>query len=153
MKSVIRPLAVMVVFFAAVISLAHDAKAQSAEEELNWTNFSNKQRANDGQGNQRENADYVLVTYDKESIKFIYPDRNDLVIKFPISSKFQGIDDTIFYTSEAGISNIRLDSDRNVTVYYEDDTIIQFETDLYFYWSEQDEDKNTAELSEVTGGR
>ena len=71
------------------------------------------------------------------------PSATDLVIKFPISSSYSGIDDIILYTSEEGISNIRVDEERNVTVYYEDKTIISFETDLYFYWTDQSENDST----------
>lgn len=131
------------VFLCCTWLVGPEAIAQDSSEEMNWTTFSNKQKAQSSEGEVRENADYVLVTYDKASIQFIYPDRNDLVIKFPISSKYDGIDDIILYTSEEGISNIRVDEDRNVTVYYEDKTIISFETDLYFYWTDQSKGDST----------
>ena len=131
------------VFLCCTWLAGPEAKAQDSDEEMNWTTFSNKQKAQSSEGEVRENTDYVLVTYDKASIQFIYPDRNDLVIKFPISSKYEGIDDIILYTSEEGISNIRVDEDRNVTVYYEDKTIISFETDLYFYWTDQSKGDST----------
>ena len=126
--------------FAGIDVIAQD---QEASRDMNWTTFSNKQTAKSSEGEVRENTDYVLVTYDKESIQFIYPDRNDLVIKFPISSSYDGIDDIVLYTSEEGISNIRVDEERNVTVYYEDKTIISFETDLYFYWTDQSKSDST----------
>lgn len=137
----------LVMFYSAEI------KAQSTgEEELNWTTFSNKQKAQNGEGEVRENRDYVLVTYERSSIKFIYPDRDDLIINFPITSKYDGIDDMILYTQEEGITNIRVDSDRNVTVYYDDKTIISFETDLYFYWKDQSAaDSTTVDLSGIQG--
>ena len=138
------PLFTLTLVFLCCIWLAGpEAIAQNSGEEMNWTTFSNKQKAQSSEGEVRENTDYVLVTYDKASIQFIYPDRNDLVIKFPISSKYDGIDDIILYTSEEGISNIRVDEDRNVTVYYEDKTIISFETDLYFYWTDQSKGDST----------
>lgn len=133
----------ILIFVFCIGLISPDATAQNAEEEMNWTTFSNKQKARSSEGDVRENEDYVLVTYDKESIQFIYPDRNDLVIKFPISSKYEGIDDIILYTNEEGISNIRVDEERNVTVYYEDKTIISFETDLYFYWTDQSKGDST----------
>ncbi len=127
---------------------------QAIEEELNWTTFSNKQTAQNDKGEIRENKDYVLVTYEKTSIKFIYPERDDLVIKFPISSKYDGIDDLILYTKEEGITNIRVDSERNVTVYYDDKTIISFEADLYFYWKDQHAaDSTIIDLSATEGGK
>ena len=134
------PIINFLLIFALSVGLTGlDVNAQDAGEEMNWTTFSNKQKARNSEGEVRENTDYVLVTYDKESIQFIYPERNDLVIKFPISSSYNGIDDIILYTNEEGISNIRVDEERNVTVYYEDKTIISFETDLYFYWTDQSE--------------
>ena len=129
--------AIIMVFVLSLGLVYSNVNAQDSTEEMNWTTFSNKQKAQSSEGEVRENTDYVLVTYDKESIQFIYPDRNDLIIKFPISSKYNGIDDVVLYTDEEGISNIRIDDERNVTVYYEDQTIISFETDLYFYWTDQ----------------
>ncbi len=134
---------VMMVFVFSLGFVHFHVNAQDSNEEMNWTTFSNKQRAQSSEGDVRENTDYVLVTYDKESIQFIYPDRNDLIIKFPISSKYNGIDDVVLYTDEEGISNIRIDDERNVTVYYEDQTIISFETDLYFYWTDQSKKDST----------
>ncbi|MDN5213857.1 hypothetical protein QQ020_17415 [Fulvivirgaceae bacterium BMA12] len=133
----------MMVFVFSLGFVHSNVNAQDSNEEMNWTTFSNKQRAQSSEGEVRENTDYVLVTYDKESIQFIYPDRNDLIIKFPISSKYNGIDDVVLYTDEEGISNIRIDDERNVTVYYEDQTIISFETDLYFYWTDQSKKDST----------
>lgn len=133
----------ILIFVLSAGLISPDVIAQDASEELNWTTFSNKQKARNSEGEVRENTDYVLVTYDKESIQFIYPERNDLVIKFPVSSSYKGIDDIILYTSEEGISNIRVDEERNVTVYYEDKTIISFETDLYFYWTDQSKNDST----------
>lgn len=132
----------LIMLFCATLSVP-GAMAQDSAEQMNWTTFSNKQIAQSSEGEVRENTDYVLVTYDHASIQFIYPERNDLVIKFPISSSYSGIDDIILYTSEEGISNIRVDEERNVTVYYEDKTIISFETDLYFYWTDQSGNDST----------
>ncbi len=142
------------VLIGTALLFSPSAASQDVEQELNWTTFSNKQTAQNGKGEVRENSDYVLVTYEKTSIKFIYPERDDLVIKFPISSKYDGIDDLILYTKEEGITNIRVDSERNVTVYYDDKTIISFEADLYFYWKDQHAaDSTIVDLSSAEGNK